>query len=141
MENFRGRGILNHTPVHCGTVLWVKISWFASQPRKPQKFYPPEKYPLYGIHHFNYCLCMTPSRATASWPIWQTQSSVVCMAATYMCVHAHRNVLGYRITHVPQSFAAATSETKARGMYVSVYGLVVHLSRRVWRLLHLRVCR
>ena len=29
---FRGCGILNHTPEHCGTVSWVKISWFASQP-------------------------------------------------------------------------------------------------------------
>ena len=34
-RNFRGRGILNHTPVLCGTVSWVKISWLASQPRKP----------------------------------------------------------------------------------------------------------
>ena len=31
-KNFRGCGILNHTPVHCGTVLWVKSLWFASQP-------------------------------------------------------------------------------------------------------------
>ena len=49
-KNFRGRGILNHTPVLCGTVSWVKISWFASQPRKPRIFNPPEKYPLYGSH-------------------------------------------------------------------------------------------
>ena len=67
-KNVRGCGILNHTPVLCGTVSWVKISWFASQPRKPRKFYPPkntrytvytgvprkfyppEKYPIYGIH-------------------------------------------------------------------------------------------
>ena len=25
-KKFRGCGILNHTPVHCGTVSWVKIS-------------------------------------------------------------------------------------------------------------------
>ena len=31
-KNFHGRGILNHTPVLCGTVLCVKISWFTSQP-------------------------------------------------------------------------------------------------------------
>ena len=38
---FRGRGILNHTPVLCDTVSRVKNSWsrFASQPRK---FYPPK---------------------------------------------------------------------------------------------------
>ena len=36
---FHGCGILNHTLVLCGTVSWVKISWFASQPQKPQKFY------------------------------------------------------------------------------------------------------
>ena len=41
-KNFHGHGILNHTSVHCGTVLWVKISWFASQPQKPRKFYPPK---------------------------------------------------------------------------------------------------
>ena len=52
-QNFRGRGILNHTPVLCGTVSWVKISWFASQPRK---FYPPEKYPLYGTAANHYLL-------------------------------------------------------------------------------------
>ena len=40
-KTFRGRDILNHTPVLCGTVSWVKILWFASQPRKPRKFYPP----------------------------------------------------------------------------------------------------
>ena len=40
-KNFRGHGILNHTPVLCGTVSWVKISCFASQPRKPRKFYTP----------------------------------------------------------------------------------------------------
>ena len=31
-KNFRGYSLLNHTPVLCGTVLWVKISWFTSQP-------------------------------------------------------------------------------------------------------------
>ena len=31
-KNFHGCGILNHTPVLCSTVLWVKISWLASQP-------------------------------------------------------------------------------------------------------------
>ena len=41
-KTFRGHSILNHTPVHCGTVSWVKISWFTSQPRKPRKFYPPK---------------------------------------------------------------------------------------------------
>ena len=41
-ENFRGHGILNHTLVPYGTVSWVKISWLASQPRKPRKFYPPK---------------------------------------------------------------------------------------------------
>ena len=25
-NNFRGRGILSHTPVLCGTVSWIKIS-------------------------------------------------------------------------------------------------------------------
>jgi len=40
-KSFRGRGILNHTPVLCRTTSWVKISLFASQPRKPRKFYPP----------------------------------------------------------------------------------------------------
>ena len=39
-KTFRGHGILNHTPVLCGTVSWVKISWYASQPRKPRKVYP-----------------------------------------------------------------------------------------------------
>ena len=36
--------------IYMVTVSWVNISWFASQPRKPRKFYPPppEKYPLYG---------------------------------------------------------------------------------------------
>ena len=28
----------------------VNISWFATQPQKPRFFYPPEKYPLYGIY-------------------------------------------------------------------------------------------
>ena len=41
-KNFCGGGILNHTPALCSTVSWVKISWFASQPRKPRKFYPPK---------------------------------------------------------------------------------------------------
>ena len=41
-KKFRGRGILDHTPVLCGTVSWVKISWYASEPRKPRKFYPPK---------------------------------------------------------------------------------------------------
>ena len=41
-KNFCGRGILNHTLVHCGTVLWVKISRFTSQPQKPQTFYHPK---------------------------------------------------------------------------------------------------
>ena len=30
-KDFRGRCILNHTPVLCGIVSWVKISWFASE--------------------------------------------------------------------------------------------------------------
>ena len=33
-KNFHGRAILNHIPVLCGTISWVKILWFASQPRK-----------------------------------------------------------------------------------------------------------
>jgi len=41
-KNYHGRSILNHTPVLCSTVSWVKISWFTSQPRKPRKFYPPQ---------------------------------------------------------------------------------------------------
>ena len=48
-ENVHGRGILSHTPVLCGTVLWVKISWLTSQPTKTTKILPSEKYPLYGI--------------------------------------------------------------------------------------------
>jgi len=40
-KKIRGHSILNHTLVLCSTVSWVKISWFAFQPRKPQKFYPP----------------------------------------------------------------------------------------------------
>ena len=36
-KKFRGRGILSHTWVLCST--WVKLLWFASQPRKP---YPPK---------------------------------------------------------------------------------------------------
>ena len=48
-KKFRGHSILNHTPVLCGTVSWVKISWFVSQPRKPRKFYPPKntRYTVY----------------------------------------------------------------------------------------------
>ena len=42
-KNFHHCGILNHIPVLCGTVSWVNISWFASQPQKPQKFPPPPK--------------------------------------------------------------------------------------------------
>ena len=44
-KKFRGRGILNHTPVLCGTISWVNISWFASQARKPRNFYPPKTTP------------------------------------------------------------------------------------------------
>ena len=31
-KNLFGRGKLNYTPVLCVTVLWVKSSWFTSQP-------------------------------------------------------------------------------------------------------------
>ena len=65
-KNFHGRGILNHTPVHCGTVSWVKISWFASQPRKSQTF-PPPKNTRYMVHTFVIAFC-------------------VCV---HMCVHIH----------------------------------------------------
>ena len=41
-KNLHGCGILNHTLVLCGTVSWVRILWFASQPQKPRKFYPPK---------------------------------------------------------------------------------------------------
>ena len=41
-KNICGHGILNHTWVLCGSVLWIKISWFASQPQKPRKFYFPK---------------------------------------------------------------------------------------------------
>ena len=48
-KNFRGHGILKDTPVPCGTVSWVKLLWFASQPREPRKFYPP-KNTHYTVH-------------------------------------------------------------------------------------------
>ena len=48
-KNFRGFGILNHTLVLCGTLSWVKISWFASQPQKPQKILPPPKNTRYAV--------------------------------------------------------------------------------------------
>ena len=41
-----GRYSLHLWHGHMVTVSWVNISLFAFQ---PQKFYPPEKYPLYGI--------------------------------------------------------------------------------------------
>ena len=63
-KNFRSHGILNHTSLHCGTVSWVKISWFASQPRKPRKFYPPkntcytvQSYSTLTIIIFNIHIC------------------------------------------------------------------------------------
>jgi len=51
-KNFRGRGILNHTPVLCDTVSWVQITWFTSQPRKPRKFYPSKntRYTVFASH-------------------------------------------------------------------------------------------
>ena len=44
-KNFHGCGILNHTPVLCGTVSWVKK--FVVH-LSTTKILPPEKYPLYG---------------------------------------------------------------------------------------------
>ena len=55
-KTFCGRCILNHTPVLCDTVSWVKISWFTSQPRKPRKFYPSKntRYTVYPLSHLLY---------------------------------------------------------------------------------------
>ena len=46
-------GILNHTLVLCSTVSWVKISWFASQPRKPRNFNPPKILAIWYLHRGN----------------------------------------------------------------------------------------
>ena len=52
-KNFRGHSILNHTRVLCGTVSWVKILWFTSQPRKPRNF-TPRKIP--AIRYVHTCM-------------------------------------------------------------------------------------
>ena len=49
---FRGRGTLNHTPILCGTVLWIKLFVVRLSTTKATKLLPPEKYPLYGIYTF-----------------------------------------------------------------------------------------
>ena len=65
-KNFHGRSILNHTLVLCGTVSWVKISWFASQPRKPRKFYPPK-----NTHYTVYCADEQQNTLYAATSWWQ----------------------------------------------------------------------
>ena len=73
-KNFHGRGILKHTLILCGTVSWVKILCFASQPRKPQKFYPLKntRYTVLSIFSTEY-----------------TNSSVVIRVHKFICNSLH----------------------------------------------------
>ena len=52
-KNFRGHGILNRTPVLCGTVSWVKNFMVHLSTTTTTKILPHEKYPLYGTCKYN----------------------------------------------------------------------------------------
>ena len=54
-KNFRGHGILNHTPVLCSTVFMDKNFVVRLSTTKTTKILPPEKYPLYGMLVPNHC--------------------------------------------------------------------------------------
>ena len=61
-KKFRGRGILNHTPVLCGTVSWVKRFVVRLSTTKTTKILSHKKYPLYGMFtnwqiQINFLLC------------------------------------------------------------------------------------
>ena len=48
-KKFHGRSNLNHTPVLCGTVLWVNNFVVCLSTTKAMKIlHSPKKYPLYG---------------------------------------------------------------------------------------------
>ena len=75
-KTFRGRGILNHHPVLCSAVSWVKNFVVRLSTMKTTKTLPPEKYPLYGtgcyrsfgvhriivwelfLYYYNYVYCI-----------------------------------------------------------------------------------
>ena len=85
-KNFHGCGTLNHTPVLCGTVLWVKI--FVVR-LSTTKLLPPEKYPLYSTCT---CTCM-PTHCSNTYSgtctLQQYIQWYMHTAAIHTVVHAH----------------------------------------------------
>ena len=90
------KNLLNLTLVLCGTVLWVQISCFASQPQKPQKFYPSPPPPPPRTH---YMVVSAPDLPMNTGIMYKKEEGCVITINAYMHMYTASCQLEHPTSH------------------------------------------